>query len=79
MLEENFRFLNFLRINSFNGGFVSSENKQIIVVPQILVAGGTKVVTHCQNPETIVYEITISGVVIHEIGHYFGLIHTFDI
>lgn len=56
-----------------SGGFVPSENEQILLV------GGIKVVTHCQNPETIVYEITIFGVVIHEIGHYFGLIHTFDI
>ena len=56
-----------------SGGFVPSENEQILLV------GGIKVVTHCQNPETIVYEITISGVVIHEMGHYFGLIHTFDI
>lgn len=79
MLEENFRFLNFLRINSFNGGFVSSENKQIIVVPQILVAGGTKVVTHCQNPETVAYKITTSRVVSHGMGHCFGLIHTFNI
>ena len=56
-----------------SGGFVPSENEQILLVD------GIKVVIHRQNPETIVYEITISGVVIHEIGHYFGLIHTFDI
>ena len=56
-----------------SGGFVPSENEQILLV------GGIKVVTHCQNPKTIVYEITIFGVVIHEMGHYFGLIHTFYI
>ena len=56
-----------------SGGFVPSENEQILLV------GVIKVVIHRQNPETIVYEITISGAVIHEIGHYFGLIHTFDI
>lgn len=59
--------------SQINGGFVPSENKQILLV------GGIRSVNHCQLPQNNVqYEIATSKVVCHEMGHCFGLIHTFD-
>jgi Pregnancy-associated plasma protein-A len=59
--------------SQISGGFVPASNKQIIMI------GGTKSVTHCQpSTTTIAYEIATGRVVSHEMGHCFGLLHTFE-
>lgn len=56
-----------------SGGFVPNTNKQMLLI------GGTRTITHCQAPATVQYEIATSKIVCHEMGHCFGLIHTFDL
>ncbi len=58
--------------SQISGGFVPFTNKQVLMI------GGTRTVSHCQNPGNVSYEIATSKVVCHEMGHCFGLIHTFD-
>jgi Pregnancy-associated plasma protein-A len=58
--------------SQIKGGFVPYTNKQILMI------GGNKGVLHCQNPGNVNYEIATSRVVCHEMGHCFGLIHTFQ-
>jgi Pregnancy-associated plasma protein-A len=58
--------------SQIQGGFVPNSNKQILMI------GGTRSVSHCQAPSTVQYIIASSKVVSHEMGHCFGLLHTFD-
>ena len=59
--------------SQISGGFVPNSNKQMLLI------GGTRTVSHCQSPPSSVqYIIATTKVVSHEMGHCFGLIHTFE-
>jgi len=57
--------------SQIQGGFVPSNNKKVMAI------GGTKTVTHCSGGTTN-YEIAQHRVVSHEMGHCFGLVHTWQ-
>ena len=61
-----------LNIPIKGGGFVPSNNKKVMLL------GGTRNVDHCTGGSTL-FEIATSKVVSHEMGHCFGLPHTFDV
>ncbi|HYC84908.1 MAG TPA: M43 family zinc metalloprotease [Chryseosolibacter sp.] len=57
--------------SQIQGGFVPDNNKKVMVL------GGTRAVTHCSGGTTN-YEIAQHRIVSHEMGHCFGLVHTFQ-
>jgi hypothetical protein len=58
--------------SQMTAGFVPSENKKMLII------GGIRAITHCDPNSTINYELASGKVVAHEMGHCFGLIHTFQ-
>jgi hypothetical protein len=56
--------------NNFSGGFVGTNKK-------VLLIGNTKTINHCAKQGSVSYEIAKGKVVAHEMGHCFGLPHTF--
>ncbi len=57
--------------SQIRGGFVPDDNQKAMVL------GGTRYVEHCSGGSTN-YEIATSKVVSHEMGHCFGLLHTWQ-
>lgn len=58
--------------SDMKAGFVPAGNKKMLII------GGIRPVTHCQPNTTINYEMSTGRVIAHEMGHCFGLIHTFQ-
>ena len=57
--------------SQIQGGFVPGNNKKVMAI------GGTRSVSHCSGGSTT-YQIALQRIVSHEMGHCFGLVHTFQ-